>query len=169
MKRLWILVLLALTASSCYKYTSPPAPVSAYKPILIDKQSLASSVKWLSSTDLNNPGKYLLNANYLYIVEKYKGVHVFDNTNPLSPQNMGLINVPGIQTISIKGNNLYADNATDIVALDISNPVSPRLLSRISNVLPVPGPPDGLPLDGPVAQSTWPVNSIPVDWVKLKN
>lgn len=169
MKRLWILYLFSVVAGSCTKNTSTPAPVSAYKPVLMDKQSLLNSVKWLTPTDLSNPGKYLLNANYLYIVEIYQGVHVYDNSNPSSPQNVGLINVPGIQTISIRANTLYVDNATDVVAIDISNPVIPTVLSRITNVLPPPGPPDGLPLDGPVAQKTWPANTVPVGYVKLKN
>jgi len=169
MKGLWILLCITVIAGSCAKSTSTPAPVSEYKPILMNKQSLIISVKWLPSTELSNPGKYILNGNYLYVVEMYKGVHVFDNSNPSSPENMGLINVPGIQTISIKGNDLYADNATDIVAIDISSPTSPTVLSRISNVLPAPGTPDGLPLGAPVAQSTWPANTIPVGYVKLKN
>ena len=169
MKRLWILFCLSAIAGSCAKSTPTPAPVSAYKPVLMDKQSLENSVKWMPATDLSNPGKYLLNSNYLYVVEMYKGVHVFDNTNPSSPQNMGLINVPGIQTISIRANALYVDNSTDVVSIDISNPTSPTVLARISNVLPVPAPPDGLPLDGAVSQSTWPANTVAVEYVKLKN
>ena len=168
MKRLWILFWLAAIASSCLKNTPAPAPVSAYKPVLMDKQSLVTSVKWLPATDLSNPGKYTLNGHYLFVVEMYKGVHVFDNTDPSNPINSGFINIPGIQTISIKNNTLFGDNATDIVALDISNPINPPVLSRISNVLSPPGPPDGLPLDAPVAQSTWPKNTVAVEYVKIK-
>lgn len=169
MRKLWVLFCLSLFVSSCYNPTATPAPVSAYKPILIDKKDLVNSIQWLQPTELSKPGKYLLNGNYLYVVELYKGVHVYDNTNASYPVNSGFINIPGIQTISIKNNVLYVDNATDVVAIDINNPIGAKILSRIADVLPPPGPPDGLPLDGPVAQSTWPANTVAVAYVKLKN
>ena len=169
MKSFYILFFIAIIGYSCSKSSSTPAPVSAYKPVLMSKNDLVQSVKWLSASELNNPGSYLLNGNFLYVVEMYKGVHVFDNSNPLVPVNTGFINIPGIQTISIKNNALFADNATDIVAIDLNNTSGAIVLSRIENVLPQPAPPDGLPLDGPVSQSTWPANTVVVGYEKLKN
>ncbi len=169
MKRLWISVYLALICVSCKNNSIIGVKVSKYKPVLIDKNSLANSVIFQSPSDLSNPGKYLVSGNYLYIVEKYKGVHIFNNANPNSPQNTGFIIVPGIETISILNNTIYVDNSTDIVALDISNPANPNVVSRMPNVLPQPGTPDGLPLDAPVAQSTWPPNTVVVNWVKIIN
>ncbi len=169
MRKLWVLFCFSSLVSSCYNPGATPKPVSAYKPVLINKKDLVNSVMLLPASVPNNPGKYLLNGNHLYMVELYKGVHVFDNSHPSTPINSGFINVPGIQTISIKNNVLYVDNAIDIVAIDITNPTGAKVLSRIADVLPMPVTPDGLPLDGPVAQSTWPANTVVVDYVKLKN
>ena len=167
MKRILISICLALVLISCPK--SPNTiTVSKYKPVLIAKSSLVNSVFAQAASNLSNPGNYLVNSNYLYIVEKYKGVHIFNNTDPKNPQNIAFITVPGIETISIKNNTLYVDNSIDIVALDISNPVNPTLISRISGALPQPGPPDGLPLDAPVSQSTWPPNTVVVNWTSIR-
>jgi len=167
MKAILIAVCLALIAFSCKDTPIIGVTISKYKPVLIARSSLPSSVFNQPPSSISNPGKYLVNGNYLYVVEKYKGVHIFDNTNPASPKNTVFIAVPGIETISILNNALYADNSTDIVAIDISNPASPTLISRIPNVIPQPGPPDGLPLDSQVNQNTWPHNSVVVNWVKI--
>ncbi len=167
MKRLCISVWLAFILFSCKDTPIIGVTVSKYKPVLIARSSLPYSVFVQSPSNISNPGKYLVNNNYLYVVEKYKGVHIFNNTDPKSPQNLAFVAVPGIETISILNNTLYVDNSTDIVALDLSNPANPTITSRIQNVLPQPGPPDGLPLDSQVNQTTWPHNSVVVNWLKI--
>jgi len=167
MKKLFISACVALLYFSCKNTPVIGVTVSKYKPVLIARNSLPNSVFTQAPSDISNPGKYLVNGNYLYVVEKYKGVHIFDNTNPASPKNMAFIVVPGIETISILNNSLYVDNSIDIVSLDISNPANPTLISRIPNAIPQPGPPDGLPLDSQVNQNTWPHNSVVVNWVKI--
>ena len=167
MRALLISVCLALICLSCENKPIIGVTVSKYKPILIARSSLPNSVFAQPPSGVSNPGKYLVNGNYLYVVEKYKGVHIFDNTNPTVPKNLVFIAVPGIETISILNNTLFVDNSTDIVGLDISNPASPALTSRIPNVIPQPGPPDGLPLDSQVNKTTWPHNSVVVNWVKI--
>jgi hypothetical protein len=49
---------------------------------------------------------------------------VIDNRNPASPQNVAFISIPGNLDLALKGNILYADLYTDLVTLDISNPLN---------------------------------------------
>lgn len=167
MRSLIISGCLSLICLSCENKPIIGVTVSKYKPVLIARSSLPNSVFNQPPSDISNPGKYLVNGNYLYVVERYKGVHIFDNTNPSAPKNMVFVTVPGIETISILNKTLYVDNSIDIVGLDISNPATPVLTSRIPNAIPQPGPPDGLPLDSQVNQNTWPHNSVVVNWVKI--
>src|SRR5207249_9750630 len=56
---------------------------------------------------------------YIFVSEVNQGIHVIDNTNPSSPQNVAFINVPGNLDIAIKDNVLYADSYIDFVAVEI--------------------------------------------------
>lgn len=38
--------------------------------------------------------------------------------------------------MAVKGNTLYADNVTDLVAIDISSPEAVKVVKRIINVFP---------------------------------
>jgi hypothetical protein len=72
----------------------------------------------------------------LFINELGKGIHVINNQNPSNPQPVAFISVPGNADIAVKGDVLYADNATDLVSLDISNPLQVRVLHRVENAFP---------------------------------
>ena len=167
MKKLIFLCVFAIGTVSCLHNTSP-STTSAYKPILMDRKSLANSIKFEAAKDLNKPGKICISGNFMYVTEPFSGVHVFNNTDPTKPINTGFITVPGIQTISIKNNTLFADNSTDLLAINITNPTVPIVSTRLENIMPWPGVPDNLPLDTPVSQLNWPANAVVVGWEGLK-
>ena len=52
-----------------------------------------------------------------------KGIHILDNTTPANPKNVAFIDIPGNMDLAVKGDILYADLYTDLVTLDISNPL----------------------------------------------
>ena len=85
---------------------------------------------------LESPGKIYIYGDYLFINEINKGVHVIDNSNPSNPVNKSFINIPGNVDIAVKGNILFADIYTDLLTLDISNPLATRVTSVTSNVFP---------------------------------
>ena len=65
-----------------------------------------------------------------------KGIHVIDNSNPSSPKNIAFIDIPGNIDLAVKGNMLYADLYTDLVTLDISNPLNVVKKNIIDGVFP---------------------------------
>jgi hypothetical protein len=110
--------------------------------VTITRDSLRRSVYSTTPEELRNPGKIYVRGNYLYINERYKGVHVIDNTNPSKPNNIAFIHIPGNIDIAMRSSILYADNATDMVAINVSNPKNAVVTNRVERVfprLPIPG------------------------------
>ena len=107
--------------------------VKGYKPIYIDKANI-HNISISAPVPMVDPGKIYLYGNYVFINERGRGVHVVNNINPMSPQKVSFINIPGNYDIAIKNNFLYADNASDLVTINISNITNIQVISRIPNV-----------------------------------
>jgi hypothetical protein len=86
--------------------------------------------------NLLNTAKIYYKDSMIYIIEKNEGIHVVDNRQPKTPTPVRFIKIGGCEDIAIKDNTLYADNYTDLVALDISNPEKPVMVSRIPGLYP---------------------------------
>lgn len=82
------------------------------------------SIKSQPAINIEATGKILVAGHYLFLSEPFKGIHIIDNSNPSSPQNISFINIPGNEDMAIRGNTLYADAYGDLVSFDISNPLS---------------------------------------------
>lgn len=99
-----------------------------------------STCGW-AGRDLENPGKIYFKDNYIFIIEEFKGIHVYDNTNPSSPVKKSFVNVPGIVDMAISGNILYADSFVDLVMLDLQDVSNIRETGRVKDLLPYMTPP----------------------------
>jgi hypothetical protein len=93
-------------------------------------------VKSTGGYAIQTAGKIYIQGNYLFVNEKYKGIHVFNNSNPASPVNLAFLNIPGNVDLAVKGNYLYADNYVDLIVLDISNLNAPVEVARIKDIFP---------------------------------
>lgn len=102
------------------------------------------------STDIIEPlvntGKIYFKDNYIFINDKYEGIHIIDNMDPANPQNISYITIPGNTDISIKGNLLYANSFVDLVVIDISN---------IENAIEVGRLEDAFPYDYPMIENEY--------------
>ncbi len=92
-----------------------------YTPIIETMSSLKAKVKSIAPISVSNAGKLFVIGNYVFLNEKEKGIHVIDNTNPSNPINKAFIVIPGNTDLFVKGNILYANCYTDLLAIDISN------------------------------------------------
>lgn len=104
------------------------------KPIYTSEAE-AFDIQVQSSQKMLKPGKIYIYNNYLFVNEKGKGIHVINNANPSSPNKIAFISVPGCYDMAVKGNVMYVDNFTDIVALDISNVNNVTVLKRVKDVI----------------------------------
>jgi hypothetical protein len=142
---------------------------SEYFAVLMDRDDLEVSVKYREAQDIVFPGKIYYKDQTIFLNEKYKGIHVIDNSNPSNPQNIGFINIPGCIDIAIKNNSLLADNATDLVAIDIQNLEQLSITKRIQNVFPESTPPDLDYIPYMFSAANRPRNTVIVGWKKLDN
>jgi hypothetical protein len=117
---------------------APPGPSydgTAYRPMYVTKEE-ARTIRSVAARPLKNPGKIYRLGSFLFINDMGTGVHIIDNTDQRQPRNLAFVAIPGNYDIAVKGTWLYADNATDLVVLDISNPAEVRLAKRIEKAIP---------------------------------
>lgn len=90
-------------------------------------------------------GKIFKIGNKIYISDSGTGVHVIDNSDPYNPQKEAFINIYGNNDMAVKQNTLYADNGSNLLAIDITDVNNVEVSSRIEDVYRFNGqnfPPD---------------------------
>jgi hypothetical protein len=113
-----------------------------YKPVMMKRADLEKSVIYKpGERALTNPGKIYAKPPYIFINERYKGIHVVNNADPKRPVKEAFIVAPGCIDMAVKGDILYLDNSVDLVAFDLS---SRRVTQRLRNVFPEPPAPDNM-------------------------
>lgn len=161
-----LLFIISLSSCEIERNDARPVQESTYVPVLMDKDQLRESIAYKPGIGLKNPGKFYLYQDYLFINEKYQGVHIIDNSEPEHPMDIGFIQIPGCVDIAVKGTQLYADNAIDLVAIDISAFPEIKVTKRLESVLPEPSPPDGLEVPYEFREENRPENTVIVNWKK---
>ncbi len=134
MKNYTIIFLILVTVFSGCE-TEDPHEIEGYKPVyatIDDIQNIYST----GPVIITSPGKIYLKDSLVFIGEEGKGVHIIDNSDKTNPQKIAFINIPGNHDIAVKGNIMYADNMTDLVAIDISDIQNIQVVKRISNIYP---------------------------------
>ncbi len=136
--KILLLAIIAFAYQSCLKDSCSSDQIHyRYDPIYKTGDEIRNlQIKMSTSKDLVHPGKIYFYNNYLLINEINEGIHVFDNSNPISPQKVGFIEIPGNIDVAIENNILYADNYIDLLAIDISNVTTPILKKRREEVFP---------------------------------
>ncbi|MEP7253034.1 MAG: hypothetical protein ABI683_11665 [Ginsengibacter sp.] len=120
-----VFLTIALLFSGCLKDTIKHTyTYSWYEPLYKTKAEVFADItKSNSPKEIENPGKIFINGKYIFLNEIGKGIHVLDNSDPSSPKNVAFINIAGNVDMAVKGNILYADIYSDLVTLDITDPL----------------------------------------------
>lgn len=105
-------------------------------PVFASKASVLANIKASPARPIDETGKIYWYGKWIFLNEPGRGIHIIDNTNPASPSLKAFIELPGTQDIAVKGNILYADLFTDMLAIDISNPLVPILKKKLDNIFP---------------------------------
>ncbi len=95
-----------------------------FEPLYKTTEQVRANIKSNPPRDIKEPGKIVIQGKYIFLNEVDRGIHIIDNSNPSSPRNIAFVDIPGNVDIASKGNILYADFFTDLVTLDISNPLN---------------------------------------------
>ncbi|NNK10638.1 MAG: hypothetical protein HKP08_04780, partial [Flavobacteriaceae bacterium] len=104
-------------------------------PLTMTTEEFKNGVDIVVPQPIEESGKIYAYNNYIFVNDKYKGVHVIDNSNPNSPEKVAFIKIAGNVDISVKNDFLYADSLTDLIVLDISDINNIQIVNRLENVL----------------------------------
>ncbi|HSC54664.1 MAG TPA: hypothetical protein VLC98_13625 [Phnomibacter sp.] len=107
-----------------------------YRPVYKTKESVRQNVKSSAPVAVVAPGKLFYKDGYVFLNEVLKGVHVIDIKNPASPVVVSFIAIPGCIDLAVRGNILYADLTTDLVAIDITDPTNVQVTKIVEGVFP---------------------------------
>lgn len=105
------------------------------RPLVMSKTEFANSVDIIAPRPIEESGKVYTYKDYIFVNDKYQGIHVIDNRNPQQPVKIGFINIPGNVDISVKDDYLFADSLADLIVIDISDIDNIALVNRLENVL----------------------------------
>lgn len=129
------MVFSAFFLSGCFK-DSVLEKYSFYRPVYKTRAEVRASIKPMPARELTNPGKLFVKGNYIFLNEFNRGIHIIDYSNPASPKNIAFVNIPGNVDLAVNGNYLYADQYTDLVTLDISDPRNVQTVGFDERVFP---------------------------------
>jgi hypothetical protein len=107
-----------------------------YQPVYKTTAEVRANIKNGPAQPVEKPGKIYIKGSYIFLNDVDRGIHIIDNSNPSNPQRISFINIPGNMDLAVKGNILYADLYTDLVAIDISDPQNVVLKKVVENVFP---------------------------------
>jgi len=111
------------------------------EPVYMSYDALRSSFNVKSAEVIIQPGKIYFKDNYIFVNEYMEGIHMIDNSDPVNPQTIVFVEIPGNVDMAIKGNMLYADSYVDLLTIDISDPNNIVEVDRDTNAFPyiIPG------------------------------
>ncbi len=168
-----LLLLFAVTAlqSCCYHGDCDETddfPVSVvesqFEPVFMDRSEFEGSVVLSSPKPVVDAGKIYVIDTFLFINEKNKGFHVFNNEDPSNPSPIYYIESPGATDIAIRENVLFINQATDLIAVEVDLATgSLNVSKRIKNTFPEMLSPDGF------YPQTIPANNVVVNWIPKTN
>lgn len=158
---------LLLLAGCGPEIEEPPSfAESEYEPILMTREVLEKSIRSTNAGSIDIPGKMYRYGDMLYISERYEGVHVIDNSDPSNPVNKGFVHIPGCVDVAVRGNTLFANSASDLVVVNISNLEDVVVTDRVAKLFPDVLDPDGVSGLSDVESSTRPENTEIINWTK---
>ena len=132
----WLLFFFAASfLSSCIKDKCTRTYVF-YEPVYKTTDEVRANIKSNTPRKVERPGKLFIRGQYIFLNEMDRGIHVIDNANPAAPKNVAFIDMPGNIDLAVKGNSLYADLYTDLVTLDITNPLQVIVKTIKPNAFP---------------------------------
>ena len=115
-----------------------------YDPVTLSRDAFENSTKLIDNQPIKKSGKIYIKDDFLIINEPNKGFHIYDNTDPENPKKLKFLQVLGSTDLSIKGNNIYANNAIDLIAISIDDEFNTiNITKRIRNIFPELQSPDG--------------------------
>ena len=107
-----------------------------YRPVYKTKAQVRTEARSAEPMSIDEPGKLFIKGNHVFLNDIDKGIHIIDISNPSSPRNVAFVRIPGAVDMAVRGDILYADCYTDLVAMDISDPRNAVVKTFLEGVFP---------------------------------
>lgn len=107
-----------------------------YRPVYKTTAEARAEIRSSEPIALSHPGKIYYKNGYVFLNELHKGVHIIDIRNASQPRTVSFVKIPGCVDMAVRGNILYADMYSDLIALDISNPLDIKTTHIVEGVFP---------------------------------
>ncbi|MDT0691439.1 hypothetical protein RM549_16705 [Salegentibacter sp. F188] len=128
------LPLFILFFTACEKQEPAGEYYEVAVPITQPISEFRASVKIQEPRVITEAGKIYSYKDYVFVNDKYQGVHVIDNRDPYAPKKIRYINIPRNLDIAVKNDMLYADSGMDLVVFDISSIENIKQVERVKDV-----------------------------------
>ena len=138
MKRIALFLWLAMALAGLSCEDNKNGNLEEYQvavPITMSAEEFQNSVDIVAPLPIDESGKIYVFGDFVFINDKYEGIHVIDNRDPFSPNKIAFIKIPGNVDMAVKNQFLYADSIRDLLVFDISDINNISLVNRLSNVL----------------------------------
>jgi hypothetical protein len=109
--------------------------VEALVPIYADTNNPAP-VAMEASRPVSNSGKIYVYGNYIFQNEVNEGIHIIDNTDRAHPFKIAFLSIPFNTEMAVKGNHLYANSISDLLVIDLADPLHPSVVNKLKNAFP---------------------------------
>lgn len=108
-----------LISMGCYEGCEPDE-YTCVEPIKLTWEDLRADVEpvYGNQTTLTSAGRIYVNGSYLFVIDKYRGVHIFDQSDKQNPTRIVFIPILGISTLSIQSDKIYANSFTDFLVIN---------------------------------------------------
>ncbi|MEY8247450.1 MAG: hypothetical protein RPT11_03620 [Bermanella sp.] len=74
-----------------------------------------------NNASLTRPGKIYAHQQNLYVVDQYRGIHIFDRSDAQNPIRIAYLPIYGALEISIQGSLLYTNSFSDLLVIELSH------------------------------------------------
>lgn len=127
--------------ASCWKdwggyKNAPQTKVWGYKPVYAALADAQRIVYDPHKHPVISAGNIYAFKRSIFQVDVGRGIHVIDNTISSQADRVGFITVNGCAQVSIQGSYLYTNSYADLVVIDISDPLSMKVVNRVANAFP---------------------------------
>lgn len=163
MKKIVLLLLVSFLFISCWPTTNiNDFPQQQYKPVIIARSALESSIAFQNAQPIIKSGKIYIKDDLMFINDVNKGFHIYDYSDSKKPVRIHFIKAPGATDLAIKGNTVYINQAVDLVTATF-NPTTKifTVTNRNRNVFPQKQAPNG-------ANAAMNQDEIIIDWTLIK-
>jgi hypothetical protein len=123
MKRMYFCMLFLISLVIACTKDTVTQHYTFYRPVYKTKDAVVAGIKNSIAQPIQKPGKLVWKDNYVFVNDVDRGIHILDISNPAQIKTVSYINIPGCVDLAVYGNFLYADCYTDLVTIDISDPL----------------------------------------------